>query len=167
MTTADPAPLFGSDGHLEEWVLVALADGEDAFGASAEAHLTTCEACTERLVSWSAISIEMGERLAEVAGPIPIQATLAAKTVAPLPVRAVTIALVVAIAVHVPFWTRLPALLAHIVQALAHAEPVLVRGLSSPEGARLVLVSTLAASTFLIACGFVVAHRSHPQGAMS
>jgi hypothetical protein len=169
MTTPRDYPLFGPDGHLEEWALSALADGQEVGGVSGDAHLSTCEACTQRLVALASLSVEMGERLRGAAGVVVPVAPVSAQARAPW--RFVALAFVLALVIHAPLVTRLPALLFEGAGILAHAGPVLVRGvmstLSTPEGARLVVATTVAASVFFIALGLVVARRFHSQGALS
>jgi predicted anti-sigma-YlaC factor YlaD len=169
MKTDEDSPLFGPDGHLEEWALSALADGEDVGGVSADAHLSTCEACTQRFVAFASLSVDMGERLRGAAG-VALPA-VPAKAQARAPWRAVALVLAVALVIHLPLVTRLPALLVAGAGVLVHAGPVLVRGvartLATPEGASLVFATTALASVLFIALGLVVARRFQSQGALS
>lgn len=55
--------LFREDGHVSDWVLSALVDGEEAaLSAEATAHVDSCEECGVRLgaMAHAAFSLEAG-----------------------------------------------------------------------------------------------------------
>lgn len=59
-----PGLLWDAEGHASEWVLSALADGEDSLVPEAVSlHVDTCEACTERLGAMALLSLTLGDDL--------------------------------------------------------------------------------------------------------
>jgi hypothetical protein len=161
---------FADDGHLTPEALVLLADGEATLPA-AGAHLDTCESCTARLVEMSVASLEAGEALrgmvsAEARAVRPAEPE-AARDVAPW--WAVGLALGVSSLCLAPLAGRLPALALHAVPALAHAGPVLTRGLAHAlvvrgQGA---FLASLVSSALLVLAGLVVSRSYRSSGVSS
>lgn len=158
---------FGDDGHLTEEALVLLADGQELSLEAADAHLGTCEACTDRLVAFSLASSETGELL---------RAALAAEATSPvhapvhaMPWRAVMAALALSSLGLFPSLARAPSLLVQGAPAVAHGAPVLLRGVARAfalQGSNVTL-ATLASSALLIVVGVVVSRVSRHEGVVS
>ena len=159
-------PPFGPDGHLTEVALMALADGQDVCSETATTHLETCDACSERLVGAALLSVDTGEVLREALEDPRAQPV--APTSAPWP--AMGLALAIALAAITPALMRLPTLVLRTAPMLAHAGPVLARGLlamasAQNHGARLGV--TLGSCALLLVFGVTVSRWFRHQGVAS
>ena len=164
---------FGDDGHLTQEALVALADGQDILPASADAHATTCEHCTDRIVAFAAVSTEAGDWLRDAAlSEARSAATEPARAPAlgmRLPWGAILAAACLTLFSLAPTLLRLPARLFDAAPALAHAGPVLIRSRVTALATRSpgLVVVTFASSALLVLVGVAVSRSSRHSGVVS
>jgi len=162
---------FGDDGHLTEEALAALADGQDILPPSADAHATTCEHCTDRIVAFATASTETGDWLrgAELARARSVETARVTTPRVRVPWGAVLAAACLALFSLAPTLLRLPTRLFDVAPALAHAGPVLVRSLVTTLATRSpgLVVVTFAASALLVLVGVAVSRSSRHSGVVS
>jgi len=154
----DSSLVWDQGGHLAEAALTALADGElDLLPEQAVAHAVGCRLCDERLGRAALLAVDIAETLANRRlGIVSVRR--------PLPAAAFAGALAIALVGLVPALSGVVAKLARIPTLVAHATPVLARGLTravgDASGSGTFLVVGWATAALLVLAGVMIARRA-------
>jgi hypothetical protein len=150
--------VWDQQGHLAETALQALADGElGLLPEQAVTHTAACRLCEERLAVVALLAVEIGEALAErrpelasVRRPLPVAAFIAALSIG-------AVGLIVELGGMAAKVMRLPIL-------VAHASPVLARGITlavgGASGSALFVAAGWVAAALLVWGGVMIARRA-------
>ncbi|HET6150833.1 MAG TPA: hypothetical protein VFH68_25070 [Polyangia bacterium] len=150
--------MWDQAGHLTEIALHALADGElGLLPAQAVAHSAGCRQCEERLGAIALLAVELGEALVKHRPEL-------VSVRRPLPVAAFAAALAIAV---VGIMTQLGGMAAQVTRLpmlIAHASPVLARGLTLAVGGASGRAGFAAAgwvaAALLVVVGVLIARRA-------
>jgi hypothetical protein len=150
--------VWDQDGHLAETALHALADGElGLLPEQAVTHTAACRRCDERLAVVALLAVDIGEALAKrrpelvsARRPLPVAAFVAALSIA-------VVGLIAELGGMAAKVTRLPIL-------IAHASPVLARGITlavgGASGSAAFVAAGWVAAALLVWGGVMIARRA-------